>query len=195
MKYCFRSLLFLNFFWSLLTKKLPYAYCTLHIFDDGLELLQKIGSTGNIEISSSCAFTGCKVRHETFSSCQVSIEYEFWFNTRDFRGVSVIFSIIWIKSIVGKIGFQIYSINMLCDFAFCLFIVALLHQSLTNFFAAVINFHFNVKHVSQNWFDRTHNIIKHVHSNTHIQNFERYNADIWNKPVHMEYVFGLLRHY
>ena len=52
-------------------QKIPYAYCTMHIFDDGLELLQKIGSTGNIEISSSCAFTGCKLKLEVFSSCQV----------------------------------------------------------------------------------------------------------------------------
>ena len=35
-----------------LRQKIPYAFCTLHIFDDGLELLQNTGSTGNIEISS-----------------------------------------------------------------------------------------------------------------------------------------------
>ena len=74
---------------------------------------------------------------------------------------------------------------------YCCFIASIANK----FFAAVITFHFNVKHVSQNWFDRTHNIIKHVHTNTHIQNFERYNTDIWNKPVHMEYVSSLLRLY
>ena len=41
----------------------------MHIFDDGLEVLQKICSTGNIEISSSiCAFTGWKLKDEKLTN-------------------------------------------------------------------------------------------------------------------------------